>query len=438
MRLFFMSTLKHITLLIGLLLVLSACSHDGPPLVGDRLAILKTSENLKIDESLADYQVDIAAPITNTEWTQNGMIASHMMPHLELSPTLNVAWQKSIGAGSRHNRKLLSLPIVSENKIYVLDAYGKVSALRTDNGAPLWHFNSKPRKEEAPIANGGLAIDKQKLFVATGFAQVIALDAQTGKEIWKQDVSAPIRSAPSVSDGRVFVITIDNTLFALSQEKGDVLWTYSGMTEYAGLLGGASPAIMNDLVVAPFSSGEIVGIKVESGHPLWGEALTSLRRTDSVSSISTIKGNPVIDHQLVFVIGHGNRMFALNAKTGEQVWEKHIGGLFAPLIHDDVLFVISHEHQLICLKKETGQVVWIEPLQKSISKTAPPILWAGPILAQNKLYLTNSLGNLVSFSPITGKLLNSIHFKENFQMPPIIVQKTMYLLAESGKLYALK
>ncbi|MDP3533540.1 MAG: PQQ-binding-like beta-propeller repeat protein [Alphaproteobacteria bacterium] len=434
----FVFAFKTLVLFAGPLFVLSACSHNDPPLPGDRLAILKTSENLKVDESLEDYKVEISEPVLTREWTQSGMVASHLLPHFELASALSVAWKKDIGAGSQHNCKLLSLPIISENKIYTLDSYGKVSALRTDNGALLWHFNSKPSKEESPIANGGLAYDTQKIFVATGFAQIIALDAQTGKEIWHQDVSAPIRSAPSVSDGRVFVVTIDNTLFALSQEKGEVLWTHAGMTEYAGLLGGASPAIMNDLVVAPFSSGEVVGIKVESGHPLWGDALTSLRRTDSVSSISTIKGNPVIDHQMVFVIGHGNRMFALNAKTGEQIWEKHIGGLYTPLVHKDVVFVVTNEHQLLCLKKETGQIVWIEPLQKTLSKSSPAITWAGPILAQNKLYLTNSLGNLVSFSPVTGKIIDSIHFKENFQMPPVIAGKTMYLLAESGKLYALK
>jgi outer membrane protein assembly factor BamB len=438
MRFSFTFVFKTLMLFAGSLFILSACSHDGPPLVGDRVAILKTSENLKIDESLVDYKVEISEPVATSEWTQSGMVASHVLPHFELASNLAIAWKKDIGVGSSHNRKLLSLPVISDNKVYTLDSYGKVSALRTDNGALLWHFNAKPSKEEVPIANGGLAIDNQKVFVATGFAQVIALDARTGKEIWHQYVSAPIRSAPTISDGRVFVVTIDNTLFALSQEKGDILWTHAGMTEYAGLLGGASPAIMNDLVVAPFSSGEVVGIKVESGHPLWGDALTSLRRTDSVSSISTIKGNPVVDHQMVFVIGHGNRMFALNAKTGEQIWEKHIGGLHTPLVHKDVLFVVTSDHQLICLKKETGQVVWIEPLQKTLPKSSSLITWAGPILAQNKLYLTNSLGELVSFSPVTGKILGSTHFKENFQMPPVIAGKTMYLLAESGKLYALK
>lgn len=438
MRFSFISILKSLILFISPLLILSGCAHDNPPLTGDRLPVLKTNENLKPDASLEDYKIEMSEPILTNEWAQSSMIASHLLPHFQLNSNLSISWTKNIGTGSSHNRKLLSTPIISNNIIYTLDSYGKVSALKTNNGASIWHFNTKPSKEEVPVANGGLAADANKIFVATGFAQIIALDAQTGKKLWHQDVSAPIRSAPTVSDGRVFVVTIDNTLFALSQEKGDILWTHAGMTEYAGLLGGASPAIVNDLIVAPFSSGEILGIKVESGHPLWGDALTSLRRTDSVSSISTIKGNPVIDHQMVFVIGHGNRMFAFNSKTGEQIWEKHIGGLHTPLPHNDVLFVVTNDHQLICLKKETGQIIWVEPLQKTTSKSGPLIHWSGPILAQNKLYLTNSLGNLVSFSPITGKFIDSIHFKENFQMPPVIADKTMYLLAESGKLYALK
>lgn len=415
-----------------------ACSHNDEILKGDRLPVLKASALLEKDESLGNEPIEISSPISVLDWTQGAQNASHVIPNAKLSDVVMISWKKDIGTGSHRNRKLLSTPIASGGKVFTVDSYGKVTAFNSENGDVLWHFNSKPPKEEAPIANGGLASDQHKIYVSTGFAQVIALDSEKGTEIWRQEVSAPIRSAPSVSNGRVFVVTIDNSLFALSQKNGEILWQYSGMTEYAGLLGGASPAVLNDLVVAPFSSGEVFGIKVESGRPLWSEALTSLRRTDSVSAISTIKGDPVIDRDMVFVIGHGNRMFGLDSKTGEQKWEKSIGGLSTPLLHNDFIFVLSTDNQLLCLQRETGSIHWVEQLEKTLPKSKKLLSFSGPVLANGKLYLTNSAGNLVSFDPKTGKFIDSIHFRDEFQLPPIVADNRLYVLSESGKLYALK
>ena len=58
----------------------------------------------------------------------------------------------------------------------------------------------------------GRAFWNDRLYVATGYAQVLALDPADGKVIWRQNVGAPVHSAPTVADGRVFVVTVENEL----------------------------------------------------------------------------------------------------------------------------------------------------------------------------------------------------------------------------------
>src|SRR5204863_1696485 len=139
------------------------------------------------------------------------------------------------------------------------DAESNVSAYNADTGQKLWSVTLKPEKaRDANEFGGGLAWYGGKLFVTTGFAAVYCLDPNDGKEIWTSLVSAPIRGAPLVFGDRVFAVSIDNKLHAMAAVDGSDLWNFAGLQETAGFVGGSSPAGSGDLVVAPFSSGELV------------------------------------------------------------------------------------------------------------------------------------------------------------------------------------
>jgi len=75
-------------------------------------------------------------------------------------------------------------------------------------------------------------------------------------------------AVPAVSD--------DNEIFAINSDTGDVLWTYQAIIETARMLTSPSPAIVDDVVIAPFSSGEIVALKAQNGGVLWQDIAVSI------------------------------------------------------------------------------------------------------------------------------------------------------------------
>src|SRR3546814_14717607 len=85
---------------------------------------------------------------------------------------------------------------------------------------------------------------------------------------WSSDVCSS-----DLDGGRVFVITLDNTLNALNADTGEVQWSHSAVTEQAGFLGAANPAVDGNTVVAPFSSGEVLALRADTGVVAWGEQL---------------------------------------------------------------------------------------------------------------------------------------------------------------------
>src|SRR3546814_13822371 len=91
-----------------------------------------------------------------------------------------------------------------------------------------------PHGEEAGAIGGGLAYYDGKLFVSTGYGDVLALQPSTGKLFWVAELKLPIRGAPTVDGGRVFVITLDNKLNALKPATGQGQGRHSAVTKHRG------------------------------------------------------------------------------------------------------------------------------------------------------------------------------------------------------------
>ena len=254
---------SRICLVLTALLGLSGCSgwwgeKEAPPLPGDRLKVLSLDRSLTVSSRIADLQVRLPAPEPMGDWPQAGGLANHALHHVALgAESPRVVWNRSVGVGSASDQALLlAQPIIATERIFTVDSQATVLALDAETGREIWKAELRPDDEEASVLGGGLAFDGGVVFVATGFAEVLALDSDTGQVIWQSRVSAPMRSAPTLRDGRVFVITVDNQTFALDARTGESLWTHKGIIGQSAFLGAASPAVDGDMVLTAYSSGE--------------------------------------------------------------------------------------------------------------------------------------------------------------------------------------
>src|SRR6202030_236918 len=133
----------------------------------------------------------------------------------------------------------------------------------------------------------------------------------------------------------------------------------------------------------------------ENGHQLWTETLSATRRPDSLSALSHIRALPIIDQNIVLIIGHNQKMAAYDVRRGERLWERSIGGLRTPAVVGDYIFMVNTHNELVCLTRNYGQVVWVKKLEFD-SEHPYKVIWDGPIVANNKLYIVNGNGTLVS------------------------------------------
>ncbi|USU08667.1 PQQ-like beta-propeller repeat protein [Sphingomonadaceae bacterium OTU29MARTA1] len=430
---------------IAALMAVSACGifkGGGPkktPTVGERIPILASENAIEADKTIADIQVTLPAAVANDAWTQPGGNAAKSMGQLTLADSPSRAWQATINGGSARER-LGAAPVVADNKLFVVDVQARLHAFAADTGAKLWDAAVSTGDENRPARfGGGASFEGGRVFATDGVGDVVAFNAADGKEVWRAKPGGPLRGAPTVANGSVYVVSQDNQIFALDQSDGKVQWAQSGTLETQGVFGVAAPAADNQTIVAGFSSGELNAYRYENGRVLWGDALSRTSITTSVSSLSDIDAAPVVDNGRVFAVGQGGRMVSLDLATGQRLWEQNFAGISTPWIAGEWLFVVTDDARLVCLARSNGKARWIAQLQrfKNEKKSkGPQVTWFGPVLAGNKLVLTNSLGRVVFASPNDGSVTSTIEAKDVFALPPIVANGTLYTLGQSGKISA--
>ena len=146
--------------------------------------------------------------------------------------TLKRVCEANLGdAGSFH-----SGPIVIQDMLYVTTAHSTV-ALDPKNCAIKWRHVYKPEQEEVYAVNRGVAYLDGRLFRGTGDGRIFAMDAKTGKELWRVKKGDPTKgeffsSAPIAWHGLVFIGAagsdwgIRGYLLALDAKTGKEKWRF--------------------------------------------------------------------------------------------------------------------------------------------------------------------------------------------------------------------
>ena len=411
---------------------------------GERKPIIAKQIKLAPDDSLNEISIQLPAPKVNANWPQRGGIATHALKHVQLGDAPERVWQSKIGEGGSENIALTAAPIVFNGMVMTLDTAGKVRAFALKTGESRWETNLKP-DENAGVFGGGMGSGQNKIFISLGSGELIALNIQNGEELWRVSTRRALRSAPSYADGRIFVTTLDNMTLAFSASTGLSLWSHNGMIANAALLGAASPAIKNNTVILAYSSGELYALQTNNGRIFWGDNLSVKRGGSGVARISHVRGNPVIDENMVFATSHSGSFLALELKTGRRLWQLPIASRVMPWVAGNYLYIVTTGRQVICLTKRDGRVKWITNLPEFSLKDSLPLKrekivveYSEPVLAGDRLIIASSIGKIYSVSPYTGQILGETQVEGNIFIEPVVADKTLLLLDKQGNLTAFR
>lgn len=474
-----MNRVLKVALLCGLAATVASCGtvrkalpfglggRDAPQATaaeGQRISVLDFEQQLAPSAALSGRDFFLPGPQPAIAWTQPGGNAENAVEHVTAAPDFAIAWRRDIGAGSSNTRQVMA-PVVADNgRVFVMDGEATVTAVDSASGSVAWKVSVKPDEKEFrgglldfnPFGGsstgggfgGGVAVGSGKVFIASGYRTVTAVDQATGAVLWTTPVDVPIHGAPTVSGTRVYVVDVENQILAFDVNTGQQAWSYRGIPEPARIMRASSPAVTGETVIAPFSSGELIALRAATGQPVWQQVLSRTSRTSALSEIRDIAGRPVVSRGVVYAIGHSGLMSAVDLRTGQPKWELPISGVNAPLPAGDVVYVVSKTGELTVVNRETGQVYWTRDLNEGRARQEGGFLgffdrtvrpsWSGPLLASNRLVLVNSDGELIALDPKTGAQTASLKLGGPAFIAPAAYNGALYVLTDRGQLISIR
>ena len=188
------------------------------------------------------------------------LVASALMT-LAAAPAMAAVTDKDIESDAKTPGDVLSWGLGTQGQRY--SPLAKINTKTVKNLVPVWSFSfggEKQRGQESqPVIHNG------KMFVTGSYSRLFALDAKTGKKLWQYEHRLPdgimpccdvVNRGAALYDNLVIFATLDAQLVALNQDTGKVVWKEK-IDEYsAGYSATAAPIIAKGLVLTGVSGGE--------------------------------------------------------------------------------------------------------------------------------------------------------------------------------------
>ncbi len=435
-------TRRNALLLTLLAPTLGACSwfdwltdEEKKAVPGNREPVLSAVRGLSIDSV---EPVIVPPAVTNPDWLQYGGSVTHAGANY--AGGLTKVWSTSIGEGGAYRARLTAQPLVAGSQVFTMDTDGAVAAFDLATGHRAWRMPTKPKKAKNSNLGGGIAIAGNRLYAVTGRGEMLALRLADGHIEWRADLHSPARSAPLVTDGSVFVVTVDQQLQAFAQADGKFLWSYQATASNTGTIGQAAPAAAEGVLVAGFESGDLAAVRTDGGTLVWTDNMGGIKGASTLADFGSVRGAPIIDNGLVYAIGLGGLLAALDVRSGRRVWQRDVAGANTPWIAGDFMYLVSGEQKLAAISKDDGAVHWVTDLPrfKNPKRTKGLITWFGPTLVGGKLVVVSDHGKMAVVDATTGSLVTSSELPDTASTPASVAQGTVLILTDDATLTAFK
>ncbi len=338
---------------------------------------------------------------------------------------LDEQWSRSVGDGQGDLYNLLT-PAVDGDSIFAAGADGDVMALDRETGKVLWK-----KDLEAPVS-GGVGVGSGMVLLGTLKGEVIALDAASGEEKWRARVTSEVLSAPATNGDIVVVQTQDDRLIGLEASTGTQRWIYENSPAVLTLRGTGAPVVTNNLAIAGLSTGKVIAVDTQRGLPVWEQRIAVPQGRSELDRVVDIDGGLLLSGNTLYVVTYQGRLAGLDLQTGRVLWQRDASSYVG----------VAEGFGSVYVSQASGTV-------EGIDERSTSALWSNDSLARRELSAPAVFSSYVAVGDIEGylHLLSQVDGRfvareridsDGLRVRPLVVGDTLYAFGNSGKLVAMK
>ncbi len=282
---------------------------------------------------------------------------------------VRLAWSARIGA--------VDFPLavkVNGSRVSVASSDGAVMALDAETGREVW------RAQAGAALAAGVGSDGKMAAVVTRANMLVAFSE--GRELWRQKISAQVFTAPLVAGERVFVLAADRSVSAYDGLTGRKLWTQQRPGESLVLRQAGVILAVGDTLVAGLS-GRMVGLNPLSGSVRWEAPLATARGTNDVERLVDLvggvsrEGNVVCARAFQFSVG------CVDAGRGALIWSQPANGAVGVQGNGRSLFGVESDSKVLAWNRVSGERLWVSERLKYRGLTAPVVAGRSVVVGDN-------------------------------------------------------
>ena len=257
-------------------------------------------------------------------------------------------------------------PVLAAGVIYAADSGGNVVAVDAGTGKQIWK-----KSLDSPLA-GGVGFGGNLLVVADTNGDVFALEAKTGEQRWSVRVTSEVLAAPAVNDAVVVVQSHDGKLVGLHASNGERRWQYEIDSPILTLRGTSPPILSDGMLIAGFANGKLVALAAESGSLLWENRLAIPQGRTELERLIDIDGRAVLVDEVIYASSYQGRIGAIAKATGRGIWYQNSSSVHDLAYGLGQVYSVQKDDEVRAIRGNSGQTLWSND-QLSLRKLNSPV-----------------------------------------------------------------
>ncbi len=309
-----------------------------------------------------------------------------------------IKWKKPFGKAWLNNYVgSRCTPTFQNDKLYVTSGMGEIACLSAIDGSEIWkldaHGKYKGKYTRFGLSESVLIVDNKVFYMPGGdIATMIALDKETGQEIWKSESlgNSPAFVSPLLieQNGYRIIVTLDKKfIIGIDPDDGEIKWKFD-YNQYAG-----KRAYNNHSNTPYYSDGSIY---ITTGYD---HKSLKLKLSEDLSSVSIEWINADLDNHHGGVVKIGNYIYGstwdnnANGKwacvdwnTGETKYQTEWFNKGQIIAAGDFLYVYDEKYGNVgLLKANPEKFEVISSFKVTLGKRGP--FWPHPVIDKGILYI---------------------------------------------------
>lgn len=272
-------------------------------------------------------------------------------------------WVRQLGKGSDLQYLQLT-PLVDGERVFHADNRGSVMAYQASTGRRLWRFELNAPINAGPGGSG-------ELLLFGGDAEVIALNKQDGRLLWRVPVSSEVLSLPVQQGNTVVVHTVDGNIIALDAASGRQRWRHSETVPTLSLRGSGNPVITENLVLCGTANGKVVALGLADGQLRWQTTVAVPHGRSELERMVDVDADLAVADGIVYAVSYQGNLVAMTLAAGQLLWTREVASASGISVDVDMLYVSDTAGDVWALSRRGGGTMWKQSALHRRALTAP-------------------------------------------------------------------